>query len=91
VENILYSLATGHFYGSTGVAFTQIGYRDDAVQVRLASPALIRFVGPGGVALSEKKGQEAAFQPSGEAYVRVEAQSDEGQWAWSQPFWRLSD
>lgn len=91
VESILFSLAAGHCYGSTGVSFSEIGYRDGAIHALVDSPAQIRFVGPGGAILSETKGTEATFRPDGEAYVRVEAQNEGGQWAWSQPFWRLSD
>ena len=91
VESLLYSLANGHCYASTGVAFRRIGYDDGAIQVSLEHSAHIRFVGPQGRLLSEQEGTEAGFQPVGEAYVRVEAKDDDGQQAWSQPFWRLSD
>jgi hypothetical protein len=90
-ESILHSLAAGRCYGSTGVTFTSIGLRDGAVQVAVAGSALIRFVGPGGAILKEQKGTSGAYAPNGEAYVRVEAQNEAGQWAWSQPFWGLSD
>jgi hypothetical protein len=91
VNSLLQSLANGHCYASTGLSFKNIGYRDGAIHVTLARRAHIRFVGPEGKILSDEDGKQAAFQPSGEAYVRVEAQAKDGQWAWSQPFWRLSD
>lgn len=91
VENLLHSLANGHCYASTGLTFSDIGYSEGALHVRLARHAHIRFVGPEGRVLSDESGKEAAFQPAGEAYVRIEAQADGEQWAWSQPFWRLSD
>jgi hypothetical protein len=90
VESLLHSLANGHFYASTGLSFEQIGCDGETIQARPAQPALIRFVGPEGRVLSEQRGQEAAFRPAGEAYVRVELE-DGGNQAWSQPFWRLSE
>jgi hypothetical protein len=91
VERLLYSLANGHCYASTGLTFQHIGYDGSVIQVVLARHARIRFVGPGGAILSERTARAAAYEPTGEAYVRVEVENDERQWAWSQPFWRLSD
>ena len=91
VESVLCSLANGHCYASTGVSFASIGYDGAAIRVGLERSARVRFVGPHGSILAEYTGKTAAFRPSGEAYVRVDVEDNDGQRAWSQPFWRLRD
>jgi hypothetical protein len=91
VESLLSGLANGHCYASTGLAFRRIGYDDGVIQAGLESRARIRFVGPQGHVLGEQRGTDASFRPAGEAYVRIEAEGDDGRQAWSQPFWRLSE
>ncbi len=89
VQGVLQALAGGHCYSSTGVAFREIGLREGAVYVRMPRRARVRFIGPHGAVLFEKRGVEAAYQPGDTPYVRVEAEDEDGHWAWSQPFWRL--
>jgi len=91
VQGVLHALANGHCYASTGLAFREIGLRDGAVHARLARRATVRFIGPHGAVLHERRGIESSFTPGGEAYVRVEAEDGDGCRAWSQPFWRISE
>ena len=90
-ESLLYNLEKGHCYASTGLLFTSIGCAGGVIAAELSDKAHICFIGPGGQLLSDSMGQSAQFRLRGEAYVRVEAQTEDGRWAWSQPFWRLSD
>lgn len=91
VDHLLYGLANGRCYGSTGLLFSEIGVAGDAIHAGVSEEAAIRFIGPGGELLATSRGPQADYQPQGQAYVRVEAETTAGRRAWSQPFWKIAD
>lgn len=96
LDSIRQALEAGSFYPTMGpqVEFSTEG---NLVKVKLEAEAKIYFIagmgpGQGPVIVSERQGTEAHYQPKGdEQFVRVEVVNDQGQRAWSQPFWLLPE
>ena len=77
-QAILAAARGGCFYGSTGLTGVRVTEEDGALVVATDDPCVGRFVGAGGKILAESLGSRFAFAPSGEAYVRFEAESGRG-------------
>lgn len=84
------ALARGAFYSTTGPLLAEAGPAGGALRVRVfgGEPMTIRFVGPGGVTLSEEFAGAAAYPvdavPAG-GYVRAVVEDRAGRRAWTQP------
>ena len=87
---IVDSLASGRFYASTGVAFTDLDISQKHLHLEIEQERdfiyTTTFTSQGGVILSEEIGLEAIYHPSGsEEYVRATVSSSSGGKAWTQP------
>ena len=87
---IVDSLASGRFYASTGVAFTDLDISQKHLHLEIEQERdfiyTTTFTGQEGVILSEEIGLEAIYHPSGsEKYVRATVSSSSGGKAWTQP------
>jgi predicted metal-dependent phosphoesterase TrpH len=84
------ALLAGRFYGSSGLAFNELGTNPEMGGIEAAAPgaSTIRFVGDDGSVVHQIEGSRAVYVPDGKArWVRVEASDLTGRMAWSQPFW----
>ena len=81
------AMASGDFYGSTGVILERLEQTADALELAVKRPAKFRFIGKGGAVLLEQEGVSARF-PLAQAkggYVRAVVEDAEGRRAFTQP------
>lgn len=85
----------GAFCASTGLFPEYLLLEGDALTVKAKYPILTRanrftyrFIGEGGMVLSEQKGESAQYKLNGERYVRVEAAGENGAMLFFQPVYR---
>lgn len=84
------ALLDGRFYASSGLAFSYLGADVEAGGIAASAPgaATVRFVGADGAIRHQTAGDSAVYRPRrGDRWIRVEASTDAGRGAWSQPFW----
>ena len=91
-QSLLSSLRQGSFVASTGATFVNLGVEGRTITAEASAGSSLRFIGHGGRLLLTTSTNSGSYQVRGdEGYVRVEAISDDGGRAWSQPFfmsWR---
>lgn len=94
-RSILYALRRGDFYASSGVELEDVAVRGFglslAVRRKPGVSCITRFIGDGGVVLSESGELENSFYPSsdsGTSYVRAKVIASNGSCAWTQPVFR---
>jgi len=84
------SLEAGAFYASNGPSFSVLGVLKDAITAASPEASTIRFIDQDGKVVSQGPGSWATYRPSGtERWIRVEALTDDGRTAFSQPFWLI--
>jgi hypothetical protein len=92
LDSLLSSLRAGAFVASTGPGFKSIAVSGSTISVEAEPGASLRFVGKNGRLLKEIAGPSGSYRVDGsEKYVRIEAVSQDGSRAWSQPLflsWR---
>jgi hypothetical protein len=84
-RSLLAALRAGRFYASTGLLMENVEVKGREINVRLASPGVGRFIGPGGRMLRTGEGRDFSCLHSGEAYIRFEAEGRDGR-IFLQPF-----
>ena len=82
---LMSALKAGRFYGSTGLLLESVHLKNGKIEVELSSAASGRFVGPHGKVLASANDRAFSYQHDGEAYVRFEAEGEEGR-IFLQPF-----
>ncbi len=94
VAEVKAALKRGSTYVSTGLMLKQLSFQDGVLTVGATlpggQPRRIRyeFVGANGAILAEGSGDGARYRLAGhEAYVRVQAASDDGARLWTQPIY----
>jgi len=75
---IVKAARSGLSYATTGLLLNAFQVQGNAQRVELATPALGRFIGPGGSVLTEAKGRIFEYELRTEAYARFEAEGQAG-------------
>jgi hypothetical protein len=91
LASLLSSLRRGSFFASSGASFNRFSVSGRRIQVEAAPGTTLRFIGRGGRLLKAVDAGGGYDVTGSEGYVRVEAVSEDGGRAWSQPFflsWR---
>jgi hypothetical protein len=92
LPSLLSSLRQGAFVASTGASFQGFQVSGRTITAEAGPGSSLRFIGRGGRLLKTASGPVGSYRALGsEGYVRVEAITEDGARAWSQPFflsWR---
>jgi hypothetical protein len=89
--DVLASVREGCLYASSGPRLKRFAYDGNILEVEAEygdadEPLVYRFIGAGGVVLSEKRGTAASLEAiPGESYIRVEAYGGGGARLYTQP------
>jgi len=87
-QSLKRAMENGAFYASNGPSFNTLGVLKGAITASSQDAAIIRFIDQDGRIVSEGAGSWAGYKPTGsERWIRVEAITNDGSTAWSQPFW----
>ncbi|NKB69204.1 MAG: hypothetical protein GKR89_19215 [Candidatus Latescibacteria bacterium] len=84
-QAVIAAVKQGRSYATTGLLLKNIEERDGLIAVETETPCSGRFVGPGGVELSQASGTQFEYRATGEAYIRFQGEGDSGR-IFLQPF-----
>lgn len=85
---VIHAAQSGCCYATTGLLLDRIEESDGCVAVTVDAPCTGRFIGPGGRTLSKAEGTRFEFTMIDEAYVRFEADGEQGR-LFLQPLFRI--
>jgi len=86
-ENIENNIRKGNFYASTGIFLKDFRTNRNEIMIESENGTRVTFIGRWGKVLNSVKGPGAVYKPTGnEHYIRIKITDDDGQAAWTQPF-----